>query len=146
MAQDIAAGPSSSIIVDKQGMFWMAGKVKFCTFNTFQVLKIFFFSGKPVERVSLKGILIFHTNLCLLRFLGFALFIVQIHARYYVGTLQTSFKVQTVADVCFRGCKVLLARSGGVTHWLVTPDDDGTPMTICWGQTANNGLFLRLLD
>lgn len=49
--------------------------------------------------------------------------------------------VQTVADPCFRGCKVLLARSGGVTHWLVTPDDDGTPMTICWGQTANNGLF-----
>jgi hypothetical protein len=94
-----------------------------------------------VERVSLKGILIFHTNSCLPRFLGFALFIVQIHARYYVGTLQTSFKVQTVADVCFRGCKVLLARSGGVTHWLVTPDDDGTPMTICWGQTANNGLF-----
>ena len=92
MAQDIAAGPSSSIIVDKQGMFWMAGKVIFCTFNTFQVLKIFFFSGKPVERVSLKGTLIFHTNSCLRRFLGFALFIVQIHARYHVGTLQTSFK------------------------------------------------------
>jgi hypothetical protein len=43
MAQDIAAGPSSSIVVDKQGMFWMAGKVKFCTFTTFQVLKSFFF-------------------------------------------------------------------------------------------------------
>ena len=49
--------------------------------------------------------------------------------------------VHTAADICFRGCKVLLARSGGVTHWLVTPDDDGSPMTICWGQNANNGLF-----
>jgi len=37
------------------------------------------------------------------------------------------------------GCKVSLARSGGVTHWLVTPDDDGSPMTVCWGQNAANG-------
>jgi hypothetical protein len=27
MAQAIAAGPTNSIVVDKQGMFWMAGKV-----------------------------------------------------------------------------------------------------------------------
>jgi len=38
-----------------------------------------------------------------------------------------------------RGCKVVLARSGGVTHWLITPDDDGTPMTACYGQNATNG-------
>lgn len=60
----------------------------------------------------------------------------KILCRHSTNIVQT-----TVADVCFRGCKVLLARSGGVTHWLVTPDDDGTPMTICWGQNANNGLF-----
>lgn len=38
-----------------------------------------------------------------------------------------------------RGCKVSHPRSGGVTHWLITPDDDGTPMTVCWGQNAANG-------
>jgi len=27
MAQGIAAGPSNSVVVDKQGMYWMAGKV-----------------------------------------------------------------------------------------------------------------------
>jgi len=44
MAQDIAAGPSSSIIVDKQGMFWMAGKVNLFEPLTLpsQVLKILF--------------------------------------------------------------------------------------------------------
>lgn len=28
MAQGIAAGPSSSVVIDKQGMYWMAGKVR----------------------------------------------------------------------------------------------------------------------
>jgi len=28
MARTIAAGPTNSIVVDKQGMFWMAGKVR----------------------------------------------------------------------------------------------------------------------
>jgi hypothetical protein len=32
------------------------------------------------------------------------------------------------------------ASSGGVTHWLVTPDDDNTPMTVTWGQNAANGM------
>ena len=27
MGSDIAAGPSNSVVIDKQGMFWMAGKV-----------------------------------------------------------------------------------------------------------------------
>jgi hypothetical protein len=39
----------------------------------------------------------------------------------------------------YRGCKVSHASSGGVTHWLITPDDDGTPMTVTWGQNAANG-------
>jgi len=43
------------------------------------------------------------------------------------------------SEYAARGCKISLARSGGVTHWLVTPDDDGTPMTVCWGQNAANG-------
>jgi len=42
-------------------------------------------------------------------------------------------------------CKVTKACCGGVTHWLLTPDDDdpetGEPavMTVAWGQNAANG-------
>lgn len=28
MGSDIAAGPSNSVVIDKQGMYWMAGKVR----------------------------------------------------------------------------------------------------------------------
>ncbi len=31
------------------------------------------------------------------------------------------------------------ATSGGVTHWALAPDDDGSVMTIAWGQNAANG-------
>ncbi|KAF9563560.1 RCC1/BLIP-II [Agrocybe pediades] len=85
MGLDIVAGPSSSVVVDKQKMYWMAGKWK----N----------SGE-----------------------GSA------------GSPYSTFRY--MQDIM--ACKVILARSGGVTHWLVTPDDDG-PMTVCWGQNANNG-------
>ncbi|KAF9483052.1 RCC1/BLIP-II [Pholiota conissans] len=86
MASGIVAGPSSSVVIDKQGMYWMAGKWK----N----------SGEGSS-----------------------------------GSPYSSFRY--MQDIM--GCKVILARSGGVTHWLVTPDDDGTPMTVCWGQNAING-------
>ena len=48
--------------------------------------------------------------------------------------------IQIPIDQVCRGCKIIIARSGGVTHWLLTPDDDGTPMTVCWGQNAANGV------
>ncbi|KAJ3517000.1 hypothetical protein NLJ89_g772 [Agrocybe chaxingu] len=86
MAAGIAAGPSNSVVIDKQGMYWMAGKWK----N----------SGEGSS-----------------------------------GSPYSSFRY--MQDIM--GCKVLLARSGGVTHWLVTPDDDGSPMTVGWGQNAING-------
>ncbi|PPQ97999.1 hypothetical protein CVT26_003061 [Gymnopilus dilepis] len=86
MASDIVAGPSNSIVVDNQKMYWMAGKWKNSGEGS---------SGSPYSTF-----------------------------RY-------------MQDIM--ACKVILARSGGVTHWLVTPDDDGSPMTVCWGQNANNG-------
>ncbi|KAF8885095.1 regulator of chromosome condensation 1/beta-lactamase-inhibitor protein II [Gymnopilus junonius] len=86
MAMDIVAGPSNSIVVDKQKMYWMAGKWKNSGEGS---------SGSPYSTF-----------------------------RY-------------MQDIM--ACKVIIARSGGVTHWLVTPDDDGSPMTVCWGQNANNG-------
>jgi hypothetical protein len=39
-----------------------------------------------------------------------------------------------------RGCKISLARCGGVTHWALTPDEDDTVMTVAWGQNAANGV------
>ncbi|EDR07538.1 uncharacterized protein LACBIDRAFT_250496, partial [Laccaria bicolor S238N-H82] len=87
MASAIAAGPSNSVAVDKQGMYWMAGKWK----NSGEAGS----SGSPYSTF---------------RFMQ---------------------------DIM--GCKILLARSGGVTHWLLTPDDDGSVMTVCWGQNAANG-------
>lgn len=41
-----------------------------------------------------------------------------------------------------RGCKISLARCGGVTHWALTPDEDDSIMTVAWGQNAANGAFL----
>ncbi|KAH9479125.1 Protein RCC2-like protein [Psilocybe cubensis] len=86
MACDIVAGPSNSVVVDNQKMYWMAGKWKNSGEGS---------SGSPFSTFR------------------------------YMQDIMT--------------CKVILARAGGVTHWLVTPDDDGTPMTVCWGQNANNG-------
>ncbi|KAG6867701.1 hypothetical protein C0993_012151 [Termitomyces sp. T159_Od127] len=82
----IAAGPSNSVVVDKQGMYWMAGKWK----N----------SGE-----------------------GSA------------GSPYSTFRF--MQDI--QGCKISLARSGGVTHWVLTPDEDDTVMTVGWGQNAANG-------
>ncbi|RXW21784.1 hypothetical protein EST38_g4073 [Candolleomyces aberdarensis] len=86
MGADIVAGPSSSIVIDNQGMFYMAGKWK----N----------SGEGSS-----------------------------------GSPYSSFRF--IQDIM--GCKGLLSRSGGVTHWLITPDDDGVPMVVGWGQNAANG-------
>ncbi|XP_006461672.1 hypothetical protein AGABI2DRAFT_193077, partial [Agaricus bisporus var. bisporus H97] len=86
LATTVAAGPTNSVVVDKQGLYHMAGKWK----N----------SGEGSS-----------------------------------GSPYSSFRF--IQDIM--GCKVSHPRSGGVTHWLITPDDDGTPMTVCWGQNAANG-------
>lgn len=86
LASAISAGPTSSVVIDKQGLYYMAGKWK----N----------SGEGSS-----------------------------------GSPYSTFRF--IQDIM--GCKISLARSGGVTHWLITPDDDGTPMTVCYGQNAANG-------
>ncbi|KAJ3576562.1 hypothetical protein NP233_g354 [Leucocoprinus birnbaumii] len=86
LASIISAGPTSSVIIDKQGMYYMAGKWK----N----------SGEGSS-----------------------------------GSPYSTFRF--IQDLM--GCKISLARSGGVTHWLIMADDDGTPMTVCYGQNAANG-------
>ncbi|KAG5644318.1 hypothetical protein DXG03_008676 [Asterophora parasitica] len=86
MGSLIAAGPSNSVVVDRQGVYWMAGKWKNSGDGS---------SGSPYS----------------------------------------SFRV--MQDIM--GCKITRARSGGVTHWALTPDDDDTVMTVAWGQNAANG-------
>lgn len=38
-----------------------------------------------------------------------------------------------------RGCKISAASCGGVTHFALTTDDDGSVMTVAYGQNAANG-------
>ncbi|KAF8196812.1 regulator of chromosome condensation 1/beta-lactamase-inhibitor protein II [Mycena galopus ATCC 62051] len=92
MGAMVAAGPSNSVVVDRQGMYWMTGKWK----N----------SGEGSS-----------------------------------GSPYSSFRY--MQDIM--ACKVTKACCGGVTHWILTPDDDdpqtGEPavMTVAWGQNAANG-------
>ncbi|KAJ7065206.1 regulator of chromosome condensation 1/beta-lactamase-inhibitor protein II, partial [Mycena amicta] len=86
----VCAGPSSSVVVDRQGMYWMTGKWK----NT----------GEGNIGSS--------------------------------GSPYSSFRY--MQDIM--ACKVSFAVSGGVTHWVITDDDDveGQVMTVAWGQNAAN--------
>ncbi|KAJ3530412.1 hypothetical protein NM688_g7713 [Phlebia brevispora] len=86
MAQDITAGPTSTVVIDRQRMFWLAGKWK----NTGDGS-----AGQPYS----------------------------------------SFRF--MPDI--QACKIASAACGGVTHFLLTPDEDGGVMTICFGQGASNG-------
>ncbi|KII83393.1 hypothetical protein PLICRDRAFT_180473 [Plicaturopsis crispa FD-325 SS-3] len=86
MGRLITAGPSNTVVVDKQGMYWMAGKWK----N----------SGEG------SG-----------------------------GSPYSSFRF--MQDIM--ACKIDAVSCGGVTHWALTPDDDGSVMTVAWGQNAHNG-------
>ncbi|PCH44602.1 RCC1/BLIP-II [Wolfiporia cocos MD-104 SS10] len=87
MGAEAIAGPSNTVIIDKQRMYWMAGKWK----NTGDGS-----SGQPYS----------------------------------------SFRY--LPDIM--GCKVTHAACGGVTHWALAPDeDDGSIMTIAFGQGAGNG-------
>lgn len=38
-----------------------------------------------------------------------------------------------------RGCNVIAASCGGVTHWALVKEEDDTIMTIAFGQGAGNG-------
>ncbi|GBE86634.1 predicted protein [Sparassis crispa] len=86
MGADVIAGPSNTVVIDKQRMYWMAGKWK----NTGDGS-----SGQPYS----------------------------------------SFRY--LQDIM--GCKITYASCGGVTHWALAPDDDGSVMTIAFGQGAANG-------
>ncbi|EIN06350.1 RCC1/BLIP-II [Punctularia strigosozonata HHB-11173 SS5] len=86
MGSAISAGPTSTVVIDKQGMYWMAGKWK----NTGDGS-----GGQPYSTF-----------------------------RY-------------MQDIM--GCKITHAASGGVTHFALCPEEDGTVMTIAYGQNAGNG-------
>ncbi|KAL0954199.1 hypothetical protein HGRIS_005327 [Hohenbuehelia grisea] len=86
LASYVTAGPSNSIVLDKQGNLWMTGKWKNSGEGS---------SGSPYSTF-----------------------------RY-------------LPDIM--GVKITRTACGGVTHWGLSTDDDGGPMTIAWGQNASNG-------
>lgn len=55
MGAAIAAGPTNSVVIDKQGMYWMAGKVLFSFRSFFSwylvALMLLSFSGRTVAKV-----------------------------------------------------------------------------------------------
>lgn len=55
------------------------------------------------------------------------------------------YHIVTTHIVVYRGCKMYFIASGGVTHWALAPDEDGSVMTIAWGQNASNGQSTVLL-
>ena len=122
MGSDIAAGPSNSVVIDKQGMYWMAGKVIRLPLSASPLLTRR--SGKTLAMVRLASPTLVSV------------------------TCKTSCMSSDHLDFAHlltygvvRGCKVLHAACGGVTHWALAPsdDDDGGVMTIAFGQGASNG-------
>lgn len=52
----------------------------------------------------------------------------------------SSFSLDGIISwLLYRGCKISAAGCGGVTHFALTTDDDGSVMTVAWGQNAANG-------
>ena len=47
-----------------------------------------------------------------------------------------------VSERCCRGCKIIHAACGGVTHWALAQEESGV-MTIAFGQGALNGTHLH---
>ncbi|KIM60123.1 hypothetical protein SCLCIDRAFT_16396 [Scleroderma citrinum Foug A] len=86
MGAQVIAGTTNSVVIDKQRMYWMAGKWK----N----------SGEGSS-----------------------------------GSPYSSFRF--IQDLM--GCKISAASCGGVTHFALTTDDDGSVMTVAYGQNAANG-------
>lgn len=85
-AKEIAAGPANTVVIDKQNMYWMAGKWK----NTGDGS-----AGQPYSSF-----------------------------RYFQEMM---------------GCNVFAASCGGVTHWALVKEEDGSITTIAFGQGASNG-------
>ena len=63
--------------------------------------------------------------------------IISIHPRFDVRQDLDSQGVSSPR--CYRGCKISAANCGGVTHFALTTDDDGSVMTVAYGQNAANG-------
>ncbi|KZT36865.1 RCC1/BLIP-II protein [Sistotremastrum suecicum HHB10207 ss-3] len=82
----VVAGPTCSIVIDRQKMLYLCGKFKNSGDGS---------SGQP----------------------------------------WSSFKY--VPDIM--SCKIDFASLGGVTIWALTADEDGSMMTVAWGQNAHNG-------
>lgn len=145
MGAQVIAGPSNSVVIDKQGMYWMAGKVGFMSFPLF--IFVFFFLIIQQWKNSGEGTLFrFLTLMCILSKINKVPPAHRIHpsgsCRRSCRPLSHPTPSTLTYHAASRGCKISLARCGGVTHWALTPDEDDSIMTVAWGQNAANGAFL----
>ena len=81
-----------------------------------------------------------NTHHILIRIIRVSIFIFPFHARHHVGSEYCRLLYNVVKIYGIRGCKISDARSGGVTHFAITDDEDGSTMTVAWGQNATNGI------
>jgi len=83
MGSLVVAGPSNTVVVDKQGMYWMAGKVRRVTCSRGLQL-IFANSGRTVGMVLTENISTSNSLILQYRLFWVAILILPIHAGYYV--------------------------------------------------------------
>lgn len=85
--------------------------------------------------LSCLSILVLTNN----RLLRSALFVISFHSRYHVRFHSDFLKPSFLTHRSYRACKIMDASCGGVTHFALTPDEDGSVMTVGFGQGAANG-------
>ncbi|KAF5361127.1 hypothetical protein D9758_009052 [Tetrapyrgos nigripes] len=121
----VAAGPTNTVVIDRQGMYWMAGKWKNSGDGS---------SGSPYTTFRVMQDIMWVFVLCSLRHHFVAFSSASASSCRFVASSADAF----LPSFRSRGCKITHAACGGVTHWATTPDDDGTTMTVAWGQNAAN--------
>jgi len=88
MGQIVVAGPSNSVVIDKQGMYWMAGKVShFQLYRNGSNLTFPLYSGKTREMVSPRYLNVFFGTLTAAdpRFCWIPVHPLPSHPGYHVG-------------------------------------------------------------
>jgi len=118
--RQVAAGPSSSVVIDRQGIYYVAGKVRICFSLCRRVLTSPDSSGKTRVMVS-------HTFGCI--------------ARQSLTTVRKAPGDKPYSN--FRLLQEIMGadearvqwRSDGISHWRRT-EEEGDIMTIAWGQNA----------
>ncbi|KAH7919448.1 RCC1/BLIP-II [Leucogyrophana mollusca] len=139
---DIACGPQHSVAIDSQGLVYVWGYNGYCRLGLGNQKDVLVpeivpqFAG-PNEATMAAQIIAGPSNTA----------VIDNQRMYWMagkwknsgegssGSPYSSFRY--IQDLM--GCKISKGSCGGVTHFALTPDDDGGIMTVAWGQNAAYG-------